>query len=193
MVGFVVRTAVGRRAASSAIALKYSKAAYSAALKKSPAVLLKVQTELNAIHRTIKDRPQLRDLIHNPTLSPKDRAAALSTIYTAAAPLVSPKPEPMSELTKNLMDVLCGNGRLGETEGVIEGFNALVAKYKGELSVVVTSATPLPKDVLSRLESALKMSQVGQQSKSLKFTNKVRCAAFLRLQFLTLLARSTQQ
>ena len=180
MVGFVVpRTAVGRRAASSAIALKYSKAAYSAALKKSPAVLLKVQTELNAIQRTIKDRPQLRELIHNPTLSLKDRAAALSAIYSAAAPLVSPKPEPMSELTKNLMDVLCGNGRLGETEGVIEGFNALVSKYKGELSVVVTSATPLPKDVLTRLESALKMSQVGQQSKSLKVTNKVRCVCCL--------------
>jgi len=76
-------------------------------------------------------------------------------------------------VTKNLLSVLSENGRLTETEHVIEGFNELVAKYKGELNVTVTSASPLPRDVLSRLESTLKQSQTAQEAKSLKLTNKV--------------------
>jgi len=92
------------------------------------------------------------------------------------------KKEPLSDITKNLFAVLSGNGRLGETQGVIEGFNELVAKYKGELEVVVTSAGPLPKDISSRLETILKQSQTAQQAKSLKITNKVEylhiCSSF---------------
>jgi len=79
----------------------------------------------------------------------------------------------VSDITKNLLSVLSENGRLGETQAVIEGLNELVAKYKGELTVVVTSATPLPKDVLTRLETTLKQSQAAQQAKVLKVNNKV--------------------
>ena len=80
----------------------------------------------------------------------------------------------MSEITKNLLSVLSENGRLADTPGVIEGFNELVAKYKGELDIVVTSASPLPRDVLSKLEGVLKQSEAAKQSKTLKVTNKVR-------------------
>ena len=56
-------------------------------------------------------------------------------------------------IMKNLFVLLSENGRLGETAGVIQGFNELVAKYKGELNVTVTSAAPLSEDVLNRLEA----------------------------------------
>lgn len=164
--------ALGRRAASSAIALKYSHAAYSAALSKSPQVLSKVQTELNVIRTSVKDIPELNAFVHNPTLSAKERSAGLTALYSRVEGFGTKK-EPVSDITKNLFTVLSENGRLGETEGVIEGFNELVAKYKGELTVVVTSATPLTQDVLSRLVSTLKQSQAGQHSKSLKVVNKV--------------------
>jgi len=62
---------------------------------------------------------------------------------------------------------------LAETQGVIAGFNELVAKYKGEVEVIVTSATPLDKSNLTRLETILKQSQVGQKAKTLKVANKV--------------------
>jgi F-type H+-transporting ATPase subunit O len=94
----------------------------------------------------------------------------LAAIYSRAE---GSKKEPVSDITKNLFGVLSENGRLGETQGVIEGFNELVAKYKGELEVVVTSATPLPRDLSSRLETILKQSQTAQQAKSLKISNKV--------------------
>ncbi|KAH8995630.1 OSCP, subunit 5 of the stator stalk of mitochondrial F1F0 ATP synthase [Lactarius akahatsu] len=161
----------GRRAASG-IALKYATATFSAALAKSPQVLTKVQTELNAISKSIGDTPELKTFVTNPTLSVKDRNAGLSGLY-ARAEGTGAKKEPVSDITRNLFIILSENGRLGETTGVIEGFNELVAKHKGELNVTVTSAVPLTKDVLTRLEATLKQSQTAQQAKSLKLTNKV--------------------
>ena len=161
----------GRRAASG-ISLKYANAAFSAALAKSPQVLTKVQTELNAISKSIVDNPDLNSFISNPTLSVKDRNAGLPTLL-ARAEGTGARKEPVSDITKNLFVLLSENGRLGETAGVIEGFNELVSRHKGEINVVVTSATPLAKDVLTRLETTLKQSQTGQEAKTLKLTNKV--------------------
>ncbi|KAI0048297.1 OSCP-domain-containing protein [Auriscalpium vulgare] len=166
-----VSAGIGRRAASG-IALKYAKAAYSAALAKSPQVLTKVQAELNTVSKSISETPELKSFVSNPTLSVNDRNSGLPTLY-AKVEGTGAKKEPVSDITKNLFALLADNGRLGELEGVIEGFNELVAKYKGELTVTVTSASPLPKDVLSRLETTLKQSQTGQQAKSLKLANKV--------------------
>ncbi|KAJ7132866.1 OSCP/delta subunit of ATPase [Mycena crocata] len=166
-----VAPGLGQRAAS-AIALKYSSAVYGAALAKSPTVLNKVHSELAAVSSTIAQDAALNTFFHNPTLSANDRKAGLATVFSRLE-AGAPKKEPVSEITKNLLGVLSENGRLGETQGVIEGFNELVEKYRGELTVVVTSAAPLPKDVLSRLETALKQSQAGQKAKVLKVTNKV--------------------
>ncbi|TFY74806.1 hypothetical protein EWM64_g9206 [Hericium alpestre] len=164
-----VSAGFGRRAAS-AISSKYAQAAYSAALAKSPQVLTKVQTELNAIDKSIREAPELQQFVTNPTLSVQERAQGLPNLYARAE---TSKKDGVSDVTKNLLVLLSENGRLGETEHVIETFNELVAKYKGELTVTVTSATPLSKDVLTRLESTLKQSQTGQKAKTLKVQNKV--------------------
>jgi len=173
-----ISAGLGRRAASS-IALKYSNAAYSAALAKSPATLNKVQTELTTISTSIKENPDATSFIFNPTLSANERKSGLRSLFSKLEG-TGPKKEPVSDITKNLLAVLSENGRLGETQGVIDGFNDLVAKYKGELTVVVTSASPLPRDILTRLESTLKQSQTAQQAKSLKLTNKVCTHKLLR-------------
>ncbi|KAJ3999998.1 OSCP/delta subunit of ATPase [Lentinula boryana] len=161
----------GRRAAS-AIALKYSNAVYNAALAKSPQTLTKVHTELAGFTATLKQNKDVDAFVHNPTLSAKDRDAGLVSVFKALEGAGSKK-EPVSDITKNLLTVLSENGRLAEIEGVVEGFNELVSQYNGELNVTVTSAAPLPKDILSRLESTLKQSQTAQKAKTLKVTNKV--------------------
>ncbi|KAI6157729.1 OSCP, subunit 5 of the stator stalk of mitochondrial F1F0 ATP synthase [Pisolithus tinctorius] len=161
----------GRRAASS-IALKYSNAIYSAALKQSPQVLTKVQSELNAVSKSVNEVPELKAFVANPTLSAKERALGLDAIL-ARAEGAGPKKEPISDLTKNLLFILAENGRLAQVPGVIEGFNELVAKYRGELEVLITSAAPLPKDLSTKLEAILRQSQAAQQAKSVKVTNKV--------------------
>jgi F-type H+-transporting ATPase subunit O len=161
---------LGRRFASS-IALKYSQAAYNAALAKSPQTLTKVHTELASVGQSLKDTPALDAFVNNPLLPAKVRAAGLEAIFKAAAGKNAK--EPVSDVTRNLFDVLSENGRLAETQGVIEGFNELIAKYKGELDVIVTSAAPLPKDVLTRLESVLKQSEAAKQAKVVRVSNKV--------------------
>ncbi|KAI0690098.1 OSCP, subunit 5 of the stator stalk of mitochondrial F1F0 ATP synthase [Cytidiella melzeri] len=162
---------MGRRAAST-IALKYSNAVFSAALKKSAADLDKVQSELNAISSTIKNSSELSSFVSNPTLSSSDRATGLQVLYKQAESS-TPKKAPISDITKNLFTVLSENGRLTEAEGVIEGFNELVAVHKGELTVTITSAAPLPKDAQTRLEGTLKQSQAAQAAKTVKVVNKV--------------------
>lgn len=166
----VASAGLGRRAAST-IALKYSSAVFSAAAK-SPATLNKVQSELTALSTALKETPELDTFVKNPTLSAKDRESGLAAVYTKIEG-TSAKKEPVSDITKNLFTLLSENGRLGETQGVIEGFQEMVAKHKGELTVVVSSATPLPAATLSRLEATLKQSQAAQQAKTLKITNKV--------------------
>ncbi|KAG5716770.1 hypothetical protein E4T56_gene16187 [Termitomyces sp. T112] len=162
---------LGRRAAS-AIALKYSNAIYGAAIKQSPQALNKVHADLALVANTIATQSEVSAFLNNPTLSASERGSALTKFF-AKLDSAAPKKDPISDTTKNLLSVLSENGRLGETQGVIEGFNELVAQYRGELDVIVTSATPLAKDVLSRLETTLKASQAGQKAKTLKVTNKV--------------------
>ncbi|KAF7321285.1 p-loop containing nucleoside triphosphate hydrolase protein [Mycena kentingensis (nom. inval.)] len=140
---------VGQARAASSIALKYSTALYQAALNKSPQTLNQVHAELATVSSTIGQDPGLTTFITNPTLSSNERKTGLTTLYSRLD-AASPKKTPVSEITKNLLGVLSDNGRLAETQGVIEGFNELVEKYRGELTVVA-----------------------GQKAKLLKVTNKV--------------------
>ncbi|KAF9449169.1 F1 complex, OSCP/delta subunit of ATPase [Macrolepiota fuliginosa MF-IS2] len=169
---FSAAPGLGHRAAS-AIASKYSKAAFGAALQKSPQTLTKVASELTTASNVIKSNPEIGSFVTNPTLSSKDRAAGLQVLFGKLETGVGAKKEPVSEITKNLFVVLSDNGRLMESEEVIQGFNELVAEYKGELTVTVTSAVPLAKDVLTKLEGSLKQSQAAQAAKVLKIENKV--------------------
>jgi F-type H+-transporting ATPase subunit O len=156
--------------AASSIALKYANAAFGA-VKSKPNELNKLSEDLTSINAAIKSTPSLFQFINNPTISAKDRLKGLDTLYAAAE---SQKKTPVSTTTKNLFAILSENGRLAETPGVIDGFNTLMSEYRGEATVVVTSATPLPRDIMTRLENALKGSQTAQKAKSLKVTNKVR-------------------
>lgn len=162
---------LGRRAAS-VIAPKYSKAVFGAALSKSPQTLTKVHADLANFSNALKKDPEVAKFINNPTLSLQERNKGLEAIFSKLEG-AGAKKDAFSEVSKNLLTVLSENGRLVETESVIEGFNELFAEYKGELTVTVTSATPLAKDVLTRLETSLKQSQTAQAAKVLKITNKV--------------------
>lgn len=72
----------------------------------------------------------------------------------------------------NLLSVLSENGRLSSAPRVFTDFNALMAAYRGELEVIVTSAEALDSKSMSRLEKALKGTQLAE-GKQLKINNKV--------------------
>ncbi|KAH9828724.1 OSCP, subunit 5 of the stator stalk of mitochondrial F1F0 ATP synthase [Rhodofomes roseus] len=134
-------TGLGRRAASS-LALKFPNAVFNAVLHKSPQTLNKVQSELIDLSSAIESVPELNAFVSNTTLSTNDCVSGLNALYATAE---IPKKEP--------------NGHLAEAHGVIEGFNKLVSQYKGELTVTITSAAPLPSDIQRKLESSLKQSR----------------------------------
>ena len=163
---------LGRRAAS-AIASKYSKAVFGAALSKSPQTLAKVHIELSNVSNAIRTNPDIRTFVNNPTLSLQERNKGLQELF-AKLEGTGAKKDTISDVTRNLFGVLSENGRLGEVEGVIEDFSELVAQHKGELTVTVTSATPLGKDILTRLETTLKQSKAARAAKVVKISNKVR-------------------
>lgn len=98
----------------------------------------------------------------NPTLSARERSEVLKSVV----------PSGTSPILFNLLSVLSENGRLGTATKVFEDFEKLMSAHRGELLVTVTSAEPLDNKSMSRLEKALKSSQVGQD-KTLKFVNRV--------------------
>jgi F-type H+-transporting ATPase subunit O len=68
---------------------------------------------------------------------------------------------------------LAANNRLGALEGVCEKFGQLMGAHRGEVELVVTSATPLDQKVLKQLEAAISKSKYVSQGQKLKVVSKV--------------------
>ncbi|KAK1925579.1 OSCP/delta subunit of ATPase [Papiliotrema laurentii] len=140
----------------------YATSTYLAALKKSPKDLDTLAKDVEAFDKKIKEDDKIRQFINNPTLSANERATALQGIV----------PQGSSPILLNLLTVLSENGRLASAPKVFADFNSLIAAYRGELEVVVTSAEPLDSKSLSRVEKALKGTQAAE-GKTLRITNRV--------------------
>ncbi|AAW43205.1 hypothetical protein CNBD3070 [Cryptococcus deneoformans B-3501A] len=140
----------------------YATSTYLAALKKSPKELEALAKDVEAFDRKIRDDAKVAAFIQNPTLSASERAAALSSVVPSGA----------SPILSNLLSVLSENGRLSSAPKVFADFHSLMAAYRGELEVVVTSAEPLDSKSLSRLDKALKGTEIAQ-GKTLKVVNRV--------------------
>ncbi|PWN54169.1 putative ATP5-F1F0-ATPase complex, OSCP subunit [Violaceomyces palustris] len=150
---------------------KYASSAYVAALSKDAKTLEKVESDLKAVSAALAsaEGAKLQSFISNPTLSAAEKTKGLEQLLSTGK---SGKPD---TITHNLFQVLAENGRLQDTEKVIEGFLELMSAYRGEVEVTVTSATPLEKSIVSRIETALKASQIAQSGngKTLKIIQKV--------------------
>ncbi|UZJ56455.1 hypothetical protein CBS101457_005775 [Exobasidium rhododendri] len=148
---------------------KYASSAFVAAANKDAKTLDLVEKDLKALKQLLHpssstaEAKKLRDFIANPTLSGADKTKTLNEIVGGKE----------AEITKNLFSALADHGRLGETEKVIDGFLELMSAHRGEVEVIVTSASPLDKSTSSRLEAAIKGSQYASKGKSVKIVQKV--------------------
>ncbi|WVQ96676.1 ATP synthase F1, delta subunit [Kwoniella sp. CBS 9459] len=140
----------------------YATSTYLAALKKSPKDLEALAKDIAAFDKKIKDDAKVNAFIQNPTLSASERSSALSSVV----------PSGSSPILLNLLTVLSENGRLSSAPKVFADFNSLIAAYRGELEVVVTSAEPLDNKALNRLDKALKDTDIAK-GKTLKVVNRV--------------------
>ncbi|GAA5826391.1 hypothetical protein JCM11251_002347 [Rhodosporidiobolus azoricus] len=146
------------------LAGKYAGALFTAAAKKD--ALSQVEADLKGV-KSVSGESTVRDFLANPVLSNADKTSGINALLSKSSP------KGASDLTKNLFAVLAENGRLYETEKVIENFLEIMSAHRGEVKVIITSAQPLEKDILSRLETALKASKVASSGKTLTFENKV--------------------
>ncbi|TXT15837.1 hypothetical protein VHUM_00340 [Vanrija humicola] len=140
----------------------YATSAYLAALRKGPKELDALAKDVEAFDKKIKEDKKVQALIDNPTLSAAERAEALKGVV----------PSGSSPYLLNLLSVLSENGRLASADKVFADFNTLIAAYRGEVEIIITSAEPLDSKSLTRLEKAIKNTSVAE-GKTLKFVNKV--------------------
>ncbi len=91
--------------------------------------------------------PELRELLRNPQLDPRARAAALEDVLAGG-----------DELLRNFLLVLVDKGRIGQLEVIADEFERLVAASEGLLSAELTTAIELSDDderrLLQQIETA---------------------------------------
>jgi F-type H+-transporting ATPase subunit delta len=106
-----------------------------------------VQADLKAFNALLNDSPDLTRLVRSPAFSAEEQARALGAVLGKAG---------VTGLAANFLKVIATNRRLFAVRDMIRGFNALVAKHKGEVTAQVTVAEPLSDARLTEIKDALK-------------------------------------
>jgi F-type H+-transporting ATPase subunit delta len=106
-----------------------------------------VREQLEQVVTAAAEVPELRELLRNPQLDPRARAAALEEVFAGG-----------DQLLRNFLLVLVDKGRIGELEVIAEEFERLVAEQEGVLSAELTTAVELSDDderrLLQQIETA---------------------------------------
>ncbi|QSZ36518.1 hypothetical protein DSL72_006398 [Monilinia vaccinii-corymbosi] len=143
----------------------YASALYTAAAKTS--TLDSVARSLQSLHNIFQKDAKLLTIMQRPTLTVTEKSLIIQELqkHTGA--------QDKSDTLKNFLETLAEKNRLGLLKGVCEKFGELMGAARGEVELVVTSASQLDARTLGRLESAVSKSQYVGQGKRLKVTNKV--------------------
>ena len=135
----------GENGIVSGMAGRYATALFELALESK--ALEQVQADLKSFDRLIADNPDLARLVRSPVFSADDQARALGAILDKAG---------IKGVAANFLRVVAGNRRLFAAQEMIRGFNALVAKHKGEVTAEVTVAEQLNDARMNEIRDALK-------------------------------------
>ncbi|WP_315836744.1 F0F1 ATP synthase subunit delta [Bradyrhizobium prioriisuperbiae] len=106
-----------------------------------------VKADLDSFDKLLADNPDLMRLVRSPVFTADEQAKALNAVLAKAG---------ISGTTAKFLGVLTANRRLFAVRDIIRAFNALVARFKGEVSADVTVAEPLSDKNLDALKTALK-------------------------------------
>ena len=106
-----------------------------------------VKADLDRFSVMLDDSADLKRLVRSPVFGPDVQQKALSAVLDQAG---------ISGVAANFLKVLTANRRLFAVADVIGAFNALVAKFKGEVTADVTVADALSNKNLDALKDALK-------------------------------------
>ena len=106
-----------------------------------------MREELGDFVAAIAEVPELRELLRNPQVDPRARAAALEDVLGDA-----------DELLRNFLRLLSEKGRSGQIEEIHEEFERLAAVEERRLEVELTTAHELSdkeeREILKQIERA---------------------------------------
>ncbi|TDZ34723.1 ATP synthase subunit 5 [Colletotrichum spinosum] len=143
----------------------YATALYTAAVKTS--TLDPTAKALSTLEAIVAKDAKLATVLSAPTLSAADKDAIVAELTKQAG-------ANSQDTVKNFLGALAENNRLGLLPGVLTKFGEIMSAARGEIELIVTSATQLDNKTLNRLESAITKSSYVGQGKKLKVTNQVR-------------------
>lgn len=135
------------------LAGRYATALYD--LAESQNALDQVADDLRGLAQLIADSAELSRMVRSPAISRSEQGAAMLAILDQVG---------ASELTKNFIGVTAANRRLFVISDIINGYLAILAGRRGEMTADVTSATPLSENQTAQLETALQGSVGGSVS-----------------------------
>jgi len=123
----------------------YARALFDAAQEEDR--LQPVREQLGQIVAAEREVPELRELLRNPQVDPRARAAALEDMLSGG-----------DELLRNFLLLLVDKGRTGQLEEIAREFERLVAEHEGVVNAELTTAVELSdeeaRDLLARIEDS---------------------------------------
>ena len=105
-----------------------------------------VSADMGAFRRAMDGTPDLARLVKSPVFSREDQAKALKPVLEKMG---------ASALTIQFVLLLAFKRRLFALEGIIAGFERMLARSRGETEAEVTSARPLADGELNELKAKL--------------------------------------
>jgi F-type H+-transporting ATPase subunit delta len=123
----------------------YARALFDASLGKDR--LEPVREQLAQLVAAQSEVPELRQLLRNPQLDPRSKAAALQDLLAGG-----------EDLLRNFLLVLVDKGRAGQLEEMAREFERLVSEHEGVVHAELTTAVELSDDdageLLQQIERA---------------------------------------
>jgi F-type H+-transporting ATPase subunit delta len=116
----------------------YARALFDAALEDEK--LEPVREQLEQLVAAQKEVPELRELLRNPQLDPRSKAAAVGDLLSDG-----------EDLLRNFLLVLVDKGRAGQLEEIAREFERLVAEHEGVVHAELTTAVELSDDEADEL------------------------------------------
>jgi F-type H+-transporting ATPase subunit delta len=133
--------------AVSGVAGRYANALFDLATEDKS--VAKTGDALQSFLAMVDESADLKRLMSSPVFKTEDQMSALDALAAKAK---------ISGLALNFLKLMGQNRRLAAVPGAIAGYQALVAKAKGEVTAEVTSAEKLSAKQITDLKAALKAS-----------------------------------
>lgn len=105
-----------------------------------------VETGLVSLQKLVDESVDFQRFLRSPVISSEQKAQAVDAVLARAN---------AHQLVGNVVKVIARNGRLFALPAVISAFRERAAEARGEVKADVTSATPLSRDQIASLASAI--------------------------------------